>query len=64
MGTLDKQWSDYYGGMTIENVNDPKRSAMTILSGRLVDQCALFGVLISLHDRGCPILSVEYTGAG
>jgi hypothetical protein len=64
LGTLEKQWSDYYGGMTIEHVNDPKRSAMTILSGRLADQCALIGVLNSLHDLGCPILSVEYTEAG
>jgi hypothetical protein len=64
LGTLDKKWSDYYGGMTIENVSDPKRSAMTILTGRLADQCALIGVLNSLHDIDCPILSVEYMGAG
>lgn len=37
---------------------------MAALSGRLADQCALIGVLNSLHDIGCPILSVEYTGAG
>ena len=64
LGTLDKQWSDYYGGMTIENVNDPERSAMTMPMGRLTSQCALVGVLNSQHDLGCPILSVEYTEAG
>ena len=58
-GTLDKNWSDYCGGMTIEHENDPKRGVMTILAGRLADQSALFGVLNSLHDIGCPILSVE-----
>jgi putative transposase len=33
---------------------------MTILAGRLADQSALIGVLTSLYDIGCPILSVEY----
>ncbi len=59
-GTLDKNWSAYCGGMTIEHENNPKRGAMTIMTGRLTDQSALIGVLISLHDIGCPVLSVEY----
>jgi hypothetical protein len=59
LGTLDKKWSDYYGGMTIENVSDPERIAMTWLTGRLADQSALMGVLNSLYDIGCPILMVE-----
>ncbi len=59
LGSLDEQWSDYCGGMTIEQVSDPKRAAMTILTGRLADQSALIGVLNALHDIGCPILSVE-----
>ncbi len=63
-GTLDKKWSNYYGGMTIEHENDPKRSVMTILMGRLADQSALVGVLNALHDIGCPILSVERMEAG
>jgi hypothetical protein len=64
LGTLDKKWSDYYGGMTIENVSDPQYVSMTVLTGRLADQSALVGVLNSLHDIGCPILSVEYMAAG
>jgi len=62
-GTLDKNWSIYCGGMTIEHENDPKRGAMTIMTGRLTDQSALIGVLNSLYDIGCPILSVEYMEA-
>ena len=64
LGTLDKQWSDYCGGMTIEHESDQKRGAITILTGRVADQAALFGVLNSLYDIGCPILSVEYKEAG
>ena len=36
---------------------------MTILAGRLEDQSAFVGVLNSLHDIGCSILSVEYMEA-
>ena len=64
LGNLDKNWSDYCGGMKIEQVSDPNVSAMTILTGRLPDQSALIGVLNSLHDMGCPILSVECVAAG
>ena len=64
LGNLDENWSDYCCGMKIEQVSDPKRYAMTILTGRLADQSALIGVLNSLHDMGCPILSVECVAAG
>jgi hypothetical protein len=63
-GILDTNWSDYYGGMTIEHEGDPKRNARTILKGKLADQSALIGVLNSLHDIGYSILSVEYLEIG
>jgi hypothetical protein len=63
-GILDKNWSDYYGGMTVEHESDPKQYAKTILKGKLADQSALIGVLNSLHDIGYPILSVENLEAG
>jgi hypothetical protein len=63
-GILEKNWSDYYGGMTVEHESDPKQHAKTILIGKLADQSALIGVLNSLHDIGYPILSVEYLEAG
>jgi hypothetical protein len=63
-GTLDKKWSNYCSGMTIEHEIDPHHHAVTILTGRLADQSALVGVLNALHDIGCPILSVERMEAG
>jgi hypothetical protein len=63
-GILDKNWSDYCGGMTIEHEGDSKKYAMSILMGKLTDQSALIGVLNSLHDIGYPILLVEYLEAG
>ena len=58
-GILDKNGSKYSGEMTIEHESDPNQHAVTILTGRLADQSALMGILNSLHDIGCPILSVE-----
>ena len=63
-GILDKNLSDYYGGMSIEHEGDSKQSAMTSMMGKLADQSALIGVLNSLFDIGYPILSVEYLEAG
>ena len=58
-GTLDKKYSDYYGGMMIEHDIVLDQYPVTILSGRMVDQAALIGVINSLYDIGCPLLSVE-----
>ncbi len=63
-GTLDKNWSDYCGGMTIEHERDAHQHAVTAMTGQLADQSALVGILNSLHDIGCPILSVERIEAG
>jgi hypothetical protein len=64
VGHLDTSWSEYCGGMTIEQTSDPKFNTITLLTGRLIDQSALIGVLNSLNDIGCPIISVEYLAAG
>ena len=59
LGTLDKKWTDYCGGMAIEHDIVLNKYPMTILTGVLADQAALIGILNSLYDLGCPILSVE-----
>ena len=33
LGTLDKNWSEDYGSMTIEHTNDPHDGSMTIITG-------------------------------
>ena len=59
LGTLDKKWSDYCGGMAIEHDIVLDQYPITILKGLLVDQSALVGVINTLYDMGCPIISVE-----
>jgi hypothetical protein len=63
LGQLDANWSEFCGGMVIKHANDPKFHAITIMTGRLIDQSALIGVLNALHDLGCPIMSVECVAA-
>ena len=59
LGTLDKKWTDYCGGMAIEHTIVLQQYPATILTGVLTDQAALIGILNSLYDMGCPIISVE-----
>jgi hypothetical protein len=59
MGTMDKKWSDYCGGMSIEHNVVLDQYPMTTLTGQLRDQSALIGVINSLYDFGYPIILVE-----
>ena len=59
LGTLDKKWSDYFGGMAIEHSLVLKQYLMTMLTGILADQAALIGIINSLYDLGYSILTVE-----
>jgi hypothetical protein len=61
-GHLGCEWSDWFGGLTItlEDNGD------TFLTGMVVDQAALHGLLRKVRDLGMPLLSVnqvEFTDA-
>ena len=59
-GTLDYDCSDYLQGMAISTGHDESQHPVTTLTGQLVDQAALLGVLITLYDfYQLPLLSVE-----
>ena len=53
-GHLDNTWSDWFGGLTIALLENGE----TILSGEVVDQAALHGVLMKIRDLGLPLLSL------
>jgi hypothetical protein len=57
-GALSQSWADYLGDLDIE-VNRESDWPVTTLSGPVIDQAALLGVLNSLYDLGYPLLSVE-----
>ena len=54
-GQLDQHWSDWFEGLTIAH-NDQNE---TVLTGPVVDQAALHGLLAKLRDLRLPIVSVN-----
>lgn len=54
-GQLDCNWSDWFGGMTIA----PQADGNTVLTGAVIDQAALYGVLKQVRDLGMTLVSVN-----
>lgn len=53
-GHLNQRWSHWFEGLTIAL----KDNGETLLSGPVVDQAALYGLLIKVRDLGLPLVSV------
>ncbi len=60
-GTLDANWSECLGGLTIAVHPQTDARPITALSGPLADQAALHGVLNTLFMLNLPLLLVERT---
>ena len=54
-GHLGRQWTDWFGGLAIT----PEDNGDTLLSGPVVDQAALHGLLRKVRDLGMPLLSIQ-----
>ena len=59
-GQVGPEWSEWFGGMTIayDETNE------TMLSGQVVDQAALYGILNKIRDLGLPLLSITCEAPG
>ena len=53
-GHLGQQWMDWFEGLTITLEEDGDM----LLTGRVTDQAALYGLLKKVRDLGMPLLSV------
>jgi len=58
-GYLEKHWSDWFDGMKIVPEVDTHGVSVTRLTGTIIDQAALHGLLLKLYDLGMPLLSVN-----
>jgi hypothetical protein len=59
-GHLDPEWSGWLPGLTTRH--DP--DGTTTLTGPIVDQAALYGLLGRLRDLGAALLTVEHIAPG
>jgi hypothetical protein len=57
-GNLDEKWADWFEGFVMAS----RDNGETLLSGAVVDQAALHGVLAKIHSLGLPLLLVARTG--
>lgn len=59
-GHLDDRWSDWFGGLSLQRNDD----GTTVLVGPVVDQAALYGVIICLRDLGLSLHAVNRVAEG
>ena len=52
-GHLDPQWASWFGEMAVT----PEDDGDTLLTGPVVDQAALHGLLRKVRDLGIPLIS-------
>jgi hypothetical protein len=57
-GHLGSQWKDWFGGLTVTLEDNGE----TLLTGPVVDQAALHGLLRKVRDLGIPLVSVVRVG--
>ena len=54
-GKINQQWSGWFDGLTISH-SDSNR---TILTGTVLDQAALYGIIAHIRDLGLHLISVN-----
>lgn len=59
-GQLDGTWSEWFDGLTVSMGDNGE----TTLTGPVIDQTALHGVLIKIRDLGLPLLALTRIDPG
>ena len=58
-GLLDNKWSDWFNGMNIASEIQSDGSPITKLTGAVIDQVALHGILSKIRDLNLELISVN-----
>jgi hypothetical protein len=58
-GRLDERWAHWFDGLSITFETDADGSTLTVLTGQVVDQAALHGLLSRVRDLGLSLILVE-----
>jgi hypothetical protein len=54
-GVLEARWTEWFGGLRIDTEGDE----VTVISGFVIDQAALHGLLTRVRDLGLVLVSVN-----
>ena len=59
-GHLSAEWTEWFGGLSVT----AQDNGVTLLSGAVIDQAALYGLLRKVRDLGMPLVSVDRVEPG
>jgi hypothetical protein len=59
-GRLGSRWAAWFDGLNLTSEDD----GVTLISGAVVDQAALHGLLAKLRDLGIPLVSLAQVRSG
>ena len=54
-GQIDERWSEWLDGLTITHTEEGD----TVLTGSVLDQSALYGLIAKLRDLGLPLSAMS-----
>jgi hypothetical protein len=54
-GQIDQHWLEWFGSLSM----NPTGTDEMVLTGVVVDQAALYGIISHLRDLGLPLISVN-----
>jgi len=54
-GHINPRWSEWFGSLTISHSGPDE----TVLTGRVLDEAALYGIIARLRDLGLKLISLS-----